>query len=372
MGTEPFYLGVMSGTSADGIDACLAVFGEDGCAEHGHVHVPFAPELRELVLGIARGAPLDEAATLDVRLADAYADAVERLLQETRTDPGRVRAIGCHGQTVLHRPEGDAPTSIQLGDPHRLAARCGIDVVADFRRADLAAGGQGAPLAPAFHGAVLGAADEHRCVANIGGMGNVTVLPAGRHAPSCGFDTGPGNVLLDLWIAAHRDTRYDAAGAWAGSGTVDPPLLQALLDEPWFERPPPKSTGREQFEWAWLEQRGGDRLRELAPVDVQATLAELTATTLAMAVRTHAPATQRLIVSGGGAFNADLLARLERGLPGITVDTTSAHGIEPDHVEALAFAWLARRRLEDLPGNCPAVTGAHREVPLGAVIRAPR
>jgi len=366
------YVGVMSGTSADGIDACLADFDDHTCHEHGHVHRPFEASLRERVLTVARGAALEDAATLDFLLAGAYADAIHELLERTGTDPGRVRAVGCHGQTVLHRPCGDAPTTVQLGDPHRLAALCGIDVVADFRRADMAAGGEGAPLAPAFHGTAFGSAQEDRCVANIGGMSNITVLPAGRDTPALGFDTGPGNVFLDLWIAGHGGGDYDADGAWSASGTVDRTLLESLRADPWFRLPPPKSTGREYFERDWLEQHGDGRLRELDPADVQATLAELTAATIADAVREHAPATRRLIVSGGGARNPDLLARLARLLSGIAIDTTADHGIEPEHVEALAFAWLARRRLEGLPGNCPAVTGASREVPLGAVILAPR
>lgn len=368
----PLYVGVMSGTSADGIDACLAEFEGNACHEHGHVHRPFEASLRERVLAVARGATLDEAATLDFLLADAYAQAVRDLLEQTGTDHGRVRAIGCHGQTVLHRPAGEARTTIQLGDPHRLAALCEIDVVADFRRADMAAGGEGAPLAPAFHGTAFGSPDEHRCVANIGGMSNITVLPAGQVTPALGFDTGPGNVFLDLWIAGHGGKTYDANGSWSATGSVDNALLESLRADPWFRLPPPKSTGREYFERDWLEQHGGGRLRELDPADVQATLAELTATTIADAVREHAPNTRRLIVSGGGAHNPDLLARLARLLPDSAVDTTADHGIEPEHVEALAFAWLAHRRLEGLPGNCPAVTGARREVPLGAVILAPR
>lgn len=368
----PLYVGLMSGTSADGIDACLADFDGERCREHGHVHRPFEPALRERVLAVARGASLDAAATLDFQLAGAYAEAVGQLLEATGTAPGAVRAVGCHGQTVLHRPGGDAPTTVQLGDPHRLAALCGIDVVTDFRRADMAAGGQGAPLAPAFHGPAFGAADEDRCVANLGGMANLTVLPAGHDTPTLGFDTGPANVLLDLWSAEHGHGNYDAGGAFAASGTVDDGLLEQLRADPWFRQPPPKSTGREHFEWAWLERAAGEKLRRLEPADVQATLAELTATTVADAVREYAPATRRLIASGGGAHNPDLLARLTRALPGVALDTTAQHGIEPEHVEALAFAWLAHRRLNDLPGNCPAVTGASREVPLGAVIRAPR
>lgn len=366
------YVGVMSGTSVDGIDACLATIDRRHCRERGHVYAPFEPALREHILAVARGSSLAEAATLDVHLADAYAEAIATLLAETGTEPGRIRAVGSHGQTVLHRPEGPAPTSIQLGDPHRLALRCGIDVVADFRRADIAAGGEGAPLAPAFHAAAFAHPDEYRCVANIGGMGNITLLPPGSDAPAGGFDTGPGNVLLDAWIAGQGEAGRDDGGAWAATGRVDEELLAGLRADPWFERPPPKSTGREHFDIGWLAQRAGKRLHALDPADVQATLAELTASTLADAVLEHAPRSVRLLVCGGGAHNHDLLDRLARRLPGVAVQTTGAHGIDPGHVEALAFAWLAWRRLHDLPGNCPAVTGARQAVPLGAVIRAPR
>lgn len=366
------YIGMMSGTSADGVDAVVVAFDGERCRERGHVHVAFEPSLRQRVLAVAHGATLADAAALDVRLADVYAQAVDTLLQQTGLSRDRIRAIGCHGQTVLHRPEGATPTSIQLGDPHRLAVRTGLDVVADFRRADIAAGGEGAPLAPAFHAAVFSSADENRCVVNIGGMANVTVLPAGHAAPVLGFDTGPGNVLLDAWIALHGGRDYDARGAWAAGGRVDTRLLAALRSDPWFRRAPPKSTGREHFGRSWLERWGGDRLHALDTVDVQATLAELTAASLADAIHEHAAGTTRVLVCGGGAHNADLLERMARLLPGITVDTTAAHGIDPGRVEALAFAWLARRRLRNLPGNCPAVTGATREVPLGAVILAPR
>lgn len=365
------FIGMMSGTSADGIDAVVVSLAGGRCREHGHVHLAFEPSLRETILAVARGATLADAASLDVRLADAYAEAVETLLRQSGFSRDRIRAIGCHGQTVLHRPEGEAPTSIQLGDPHRLAARTGIDVVADFRRADIAAGGEGAPLASAFHAAVFSSPDENRCVVNLGGMANVTMLPAGHDTPVLGFDTGPGNVLLDAWISLHGGHDYDAGGTWAATGSVDSRLLAALRSDPWFRRAPPKSTGREHFDHEWLERWGGDRLHAIAMADIQATLSELTASTLADTILEHAPATARVLICGGGAHNADLLERIGRLLPGIAVETTGVHGIDPGRVEALAFAWLAHRRLRGLPGNCPAVTGARREVPLGAVILAP-
>lgn len=365
------YVGVMSGTSADGIDACLASFRRAGPRVLAGVHRPFDAALRTEVLAVARGDALARAAHLDVYLADAYADAVAALLQAAGVEAGRVRAIGCHGQTVLHRPAGPAPTSIQLGDPHRLAARTGIDVVADFRRADIAAGGQGAPLAPAFHATAFRARREPRAVVNIGGIANLTWLPPGR-APIHGFDTGPGNVLLDAWCARHREEPYDADGAWAASGAVQAELLERLLAEPYFEQPPPKSTGREHFDIDWLERALAELGGDARPADVQATLVELTARTIAAAVAACEPPPARVLVCGGGARNAALMARLARALPDAAVETTAARGIAPEQVEAVAFAWLARRRIQGLPGNRPEVTGAARPVVLGSLTKAPR
>lgn len=366
------YVGIMSGTSADGIDACLASFTRAGPRVLAGVHRPFHAALRTEVLAVARGAGLARAADLDVHLADAYADAVAALLHAAAIDAASVRAIGCHGQTVLHRPEGPAPTSVQLGDPHRLAARTGIDVVADFRRADIAAGGQGAPLAPAFHAAAFRARREPRAVVNIGGIANLTWLPPGQ-GPIRGFDTGPGNVLLDAWCARHRQASYDAGGRWAATGSVRADLLERLLAEPYFERPPPKSTGREHFDIDWLEHAlAASGEQPPVPADVQATLAELTARTIAAAATACDPPPARVLVCGGGAYNPELMARLARALPDAEVESTAAHGIAPERVEAVAFAWLARRRLQGLPGNRPEVTGAARPVVLGSLVKAPR
>jgi len=369
--TRALYVGLMSGTSADGVDACLATFGRHRVRALGHVHVPFDARLRDEVLAVARGSTLERASTLDVTLADVYTRAVTRLLHATGTERDAVRAIGCHGQTVLHRPEGPTPTSLQLGDPHRLAVHTGIDVVADFRRADVAAGGQGAPLAPAFHADILRDARETRAVANIGGMANITWLPPGR-GPILGFDTGPGNVLLDGWCERHRGRPYDEEGAWAATGSVDEGLLRALRGDPYFARRPPKSTGREHFDLAWLDAVLADRANASAPADVQATLAALTAHTIADAVQARDRKVDRLLVCGGGAHNADLRSRLRACLPGIAVESTADHGIEPEWVEPLAFAWLAHRRVRGLPGNRPEVTGADRALVLGALVRAPR
>ncbi|MDZ7787610.1 MAG: anhydro-N-acetylmuramic acid kinase [Halofilum sp. (in: g-proteobacteria)] len=365
------YVGLMTGTSADGIDACLAAFPENRPVERAHIQRPFDDALRNRILAVCRAdASLADAATLDVELADASAAAVTDLLAHAGVAASEVRAIGSHGQTVLHRPQGPAPTTIQLGDPHRIAVLTGIDTVADFRRADIAAGGEGAPLAPAFHAQVFAAADERRAVVNLGGIANVTLLGPGE--PVLGFDTGPANALLDSWIGRCRGERFDADGAWAAGGGVNEDLLGRMIAEPWFQRPPPKSTGREHFHAAWLDDHLARMDPPPAPRDVQATLAELTARTVAAGIRHDGATVDRVLVCGGGAYNHDLLARLRRRLDGPAVETTAAYGIEPNHVEPMAFAWLARQRIEEQPGNCPSVTGAHRELILGSLIRAPR
>ncbi len=364
------YVGLMSGTSVDGIDACLAAFDDTGGAhEHAHVHQAFPEDLRRRILELARGGgTLAEAATLDVELGTASAMAVNALLGHAGVGPSRVRAIGSHGQTVLHRPADPAPSSVQLGDPHIIALRTGIDTVADFRRADIAAGGEGAPLAPAFHASVFRAPRERRAVVNLGGIANVTRLDP--DAPVIGFDTGPGNILLDAWIAHQCGRACDTDGVWSAGGRVDEPLLARMRADPWFERPPPKSTGRERFDLGWLQEHLAGLGDAVAPVDVQATLAELTAHSVAAALDAAGPTPDRLIVCGGGAHNGDLLRRLRAQLPRVRVVTSADHGIEPQHVEPMAFAWLAQRRVHELAGNLPSVTGADRPLVLGALIRA--
>lgn len=367
---QSLYVGLMTGTSVDGIDACLASFPDHRPVERAHIRRSFDAALRERILAICRpDARLADAATLDVDLADASVAAVDDLLAHAGVAAADVRAIGSHGQTVLHRPQGPAPTTIQLGDPHRIAIRTGIDTVADFRRADIACGGEGAPLAPAFHAQVFAAAEECRAVVNLGGIANVTLLRPGE--PVLGFDTGPANVLLDAWIGRQQGERFDAEGQWAAGGHVDTALLERMSADPWFQRPPPKSTGRELFHAGWLDEHLARANPQPAPRNVQATLSELTARTVAEGIQ-QCGTVDRVLVCGGGAYNPDLLARLRRRLDGPPVETTAAYGIDPDHVEPMAFAWLARQRIEEQPGNCPSVTGASRELILGSLIRAPR
>ena len=370
------FLGLISGTSADGIDAALVRF-DDGHARlaFGRTY-PWDPALRAQLVALGQqGASLslDAIAELDVRVARAFAEAANLALADSGTRASDVRAIGSHGQTLRHRPWGPYPFTLQLGDPSTIAERTGIAVVADLRRRDIAAGGHGAPLLPGLHAALFHAPGEDRAVLNLGGIANLTLLPARADAGSGpgqavrGFDTGPANALMDAWCLRHLEQDYDRDGAFAASGRVDDALLERLLDDPWFTQAPPKSTGRDQFHLGWVEARlRGDE----APADVQATLNALTARTVAHALQATQPATRRVIACGGGVHNPVLMAALARALPGATVESTAAHGIDPDHIEAMGFAWLARQTLLGLPGNLPSVTGAAGARVLGGVYPA--
>ncbi|MDR7068345.1 anhydro-N-acetylmuramic acid kinase [Pseudoxanthomonas japonensis] len=367
------YLGLMSGTSADGIDAALVRFEGEGrtlrCELVQGRTFEWNAALRAQLVALGQGADtvsLDALGALDGRIALAFAEAALALLQEAGVPRDRVRAIGSHGQTVRHRPQAEPPFTWQLGDGNVIAERSGIPTVADFRRRDVAAGGQGAPLMPAFHAALLGSPTEDRAALNLGGIANFTLLPTKGDVR--GFDTGPANALMDAWCERHSGQPYDAGGAFAASGSVDAPLLARLLAEPWFALPPPKSTGREQFHLDWLQARLGDAV--VAPADLQATLLELTARTVADALQMTQPDTRRVLVCGGGVRNPVLMARLAAYLPQAVVESTAAHGLDPDYVEAMGFAWLARETLAGRPGNLPAVTGAAGPRILGVVYPA--
>ena len=368
-----YYIGLMSGTSMDAIDAVLVDLQSQTpilIASHSQA---ISASLRERLLVLAEDRStfsLDDYGTLDSELGVQFARAVLDLLDRARIPNTQVRAIGSHGQTVRHRPDGPNPFSLQIGDPNRIAALTGITTVADFRRRDLALGGQGAPLVPAFHHFCLRHQGESRVVLNLGGMANLTTLPQDPDAPVLGFDTGPGNVLLDAWHRQHRDAPFDEGGAWAASGTVIKPLLQQLLRHPFFAQEPPKSTGREQFCMAWLEEELARYSKSCEAVDVHATLAALTAESVAEAVGAHAAGCQTLLVCGGGVHNADLLARLTKALPKIKVSSTAEQGLDPDWVEAMAFAWLAQQTLAGQPGNLPSVTGASAACVLGGIYPA--
>jgi len=365
------YLGLISGTSADGIDAALVRFEDNTPQLVDALTHPWPDPLRARILAVAQDEErldLDAYGRLDVAIGQCFAEAAAKLLERNAAQAPRVRAIGSHGQTLRHRPAGEFPFTLQVGDASVIAERCGIDVVADFRRADVAAGGQGAPLLPAVHAMLLGRPDATRVVLNLGGIANITVLdPAGK---VFGFDTGPANGLMDAWHRRHRGGAYDANGAFAASGRVDEALLAALLADAYFALPPPKSTGREHFHLAWLESHTA--VASVAPADVQATLLELSARSIADAIGRHAPDALDVLACGGGVHNAVLMRRLGELLGTRTLAITAVHGVDPDYLEATAFAWLARQRLLGLPGNLPAVTGARGPRVLGAVYPAPR
>lgn len=359
------FIGLMSGTSLDGVDGVLVRFSGSTSQVLAHRHLPFDDPLRDALVALCNAGndEIGRAGRAGNALATLYAEAVASLLataELTRTD---IAAIGCHGQTVRHHP--DEGFTVQIGNAARLAELTGITVVADFRSRDIAAGGQGAPLVPAFHAVRFGDPSEPRVVVNIGGIANLSVLCPGK--PVIGFDTGPGNGLMDLWIHRAKGDRFDDRGAWAAGAQPDPGLLQQLLAEPYFARPAPKSTGRELFNLAWLLARTGSAGD---PQVVQATLLELTARTVCDALRRACPPAARVIVCGGGARNEALLSRLAALLAPIPVETSALHGVGVDQAEACAFAWLARCTLDGTPGNLPTVTGAAGPRILGAIYPA--
>lgn len=362
------YIGVMSGTSLDGVDVVLAAIDESRVAQLASLTWPIPVALKEAVLAICQGQALtlSQLGQLDNRLGNLFAEAVIALMSQEHLEAHDIVAIGCHGQTVWHEPTGAAPHTMQIGDNNIIAARTGVSVVGDFRRRDMALGGQGAPLVPAFHQALLAHPDERRMILNIGGIANLSLLVPGM--PVRGFDTGPGNMLMDAWIWRSQGKPYDKDAEWASEGKVILPMLQDMLSDPYFSAPAPKSTGREYFNYGWLAQFLA-RYPGLRPQDVQATLTELTAVTISEQVMLSGGC-ERLLVCGGGSRNPLVMARLAGLLAGTEVASTDAYGISGDDMEALAFAWLAWRTVAGLPGNLPSVTGASEATVLGAIYPA--
>ncbi|MEM9056703.1 MAG: anhydro-N-acetylmuramic acid kinase [Pseudomonadota bacterium] len=363
-----YYVGLMSGTSMDGIDVGLTRIRDDTfefvagqCAEWP---ADVADLLRHAI-NHPMGVTLDSLGDLDVAVGLCFATAVLELLVKQKVAARDVAAIGSHGQTIRHRPDARRPFTTQIGDPNVIAARTGITTVADFRRRDLALGGQGAPLASAFHRAAFASPDEDRAVVNVGGIGNVTLL--GADGSVSGFDTGPGNTLMDQWIKRHLGEPYDAEGDWAASGKTDMQLLRRLRADEYFTLEPPKSTGREYFNVQWLTGHLLTLPAAPEPRDVQATLCDLTAHSIADAVTSYGDGTRRCILCGGGARNWHLIHRLQSMMPGVEIQTTADFGLEPAWVEAATFAWLAYRTIHGLAGNLPAVTGARKDAILGGV-----
>ena len=369
--TDELYIGLMSGTSMDGIDSVLVEFGDQTCTVHCTHSLAYPSDLRsrlEQAVLDPNAVNLIEYATLDKQVTRTFAEAALALLKTSKFEASRITAVGSHGQTILHHPDGPEPFSIQLGDPGTLATAVGITVVADFRNADLALGGQGAPLAPAFHRWAFGEANMDRAVVNIGGISNVTILYA--DGSTTGFDTGPGNTLLDQWCKKHQGTPFDDNGGWAASGSVHAELLQKMRADDYFQLTPPKSTGLEYFNSDWLQQQLNSCAVQPSYHDTQATLSECTALGIADGIR-DIPNVKDVAICGGGAFNADLIERIRHALPGCSIDTTEHWGIDPSWVEAIAFAWFAQQRLHGLPSNIPTVTGARASVSLGGVFLPP-
>lgn len=368
-----YFIGLMSGTSMDGVDAVLCDITETRVSTCASVSLPYPVTLLTALHSLCRPGTeeINLMGSADRAVADTFAKAVQKLLLQTGLNPGAITAIGSHGQTVRHHPrgvpvhQGAVPFgfTLQLGDPNSLAVLTGIDVIADFRRKDIALGGEGAPLVPAFHQAVFSRPLASRIVANIGGIANISILPpAGSHAPVQGFDTGPGNTLMDAWCMQHTGKAFDDNGQWAKSGRVNNRLLGRLLKDPYFTQTAPKSTGREHFNLNWLNHLLAPL--NLAPEDVQATLLALTAHTLSDAISQYSQTTD-VLVCGGGAFNSVLMQALRERLPDHQLDTSDQAGIHPQRVEGAAFAWLAYAFLNRIPGNIPSVTGASRAAVLG-------
>ena len=354
----------------DGIDAALVEFGDHQCNVLATLAAPYPHELRDRLISAAQSptdCTVDMIGHLDQWVGECFRDATITLLEKQGVASDLVNAIGSHGQTLRHQPRAARPFTLQIGDANIIAAGTGITTVADFRRRDLALGGEGAPLTPAFHQWLFADRGKNRAVLNIGGIANVTLLLPDS-TTVLGFDTGPGNTLLDAWCRQSRDEPFDKGGAWAESGSVVQPLLDEMLGDPYFKLPPPKSTGFEHFNSAWIKSRLAASGEEVAAAeDLQSTLAELSARTIAMSVLEHAPAIEQLLVCGGGVHNTNLIHRLQSYLSGTSVQSTEEFGLHPDWVEAAAFAWLAKRRIEGKPGNLPEVTGAKRATVLGAV-----
>ena len=351
----------------DAVDCALVEYTNDLITLIEYQQYPINQEIHSELKSVNKTSSIETVMRLDVILGKLFANAALDIIRKCRLDPEQIAAIGCHGQTILHHTGRPDATSLQIGDPNLINEMTGIPTVADFRRMDMAAGGEGAPLAPVFHALVLRDQTEDRVILNIGGMANITILPADPALSVTGFDTGPGNVLMDEWANQHLHQAMDKDGNWAASGKIDNNFLNTLLADNFFKQPPPKSTGRDYFNLGWLTGKIRDYGHSLSPEDVQASIAELTTQTVTDAIRNYARHIQTIIVCGGGAHNSFLIKSLQKRLPDCTITTSKEYGFDPDAIEAMTFALLAQRRLENLPGNIPAVTGADRECILGAV-----
>lgn len=370
------FAGLMSGTSLDGIDAVLASFPDSPSSQKPVLvashSTSFPIDVKKRILGLCRpdADEVSRMAELDIELGELFADAITEMLRKSGHCASEITAIGCHGQTIRHHSiASNRRFSLQIGDPNTIAFQTGITTVADFRRMDIAALGQGAPLVPAFHDAVLRHPNENRVVINIGGMANLTLLA--RNEPVIGFDTGPGNVLMDAWIDKHHNQPWDKNGEWAARGRLIPSLLETWLEHHFFLQEAPKSTGRETFNLEWVEHSLETSCAH-DPADIQRTLLELTARTITDSVQRLPVTINRVLLCGGGSHNSLLKQRIADLLPATRVDSTDVEGVDPDWLEAMAFAWLAKQRIENKPGNVSTVTGATAPCILGGVYEPPK
>ena len=354
----------------DAVDAALVEINDNSLRTLAYHQYPIPAAIQKEVRKVNTAASLHKISELDVVIAELFANAIEQLLSDCNISKSGVCAIGSHGQTILHLPEEEKARTMQIGDPNTIAYSTGITTVADFRRMDIAAGGQGAPLACAFHDWHFRQPGINRVVLNIGGMANITILKADQKQDVIGFDTGPGNALMDDWTQEHLGKDYDEDGSWATSGRCHKELLDILLQETYFECEPPKSTGKDDFNLAWLNRK----LKQLniKPEDTQATLLELTAITISNAITRFAKDTEEMLICGGGIHNVAIMQRLTDLLPDMAINSTKKYGVDPDAVEAITFAWLAKQRLEGRAANLPSVTGAKMPVILGGVYEPPK
>lgn len=364
------YIGIMSGTSANAVDAALVDFSKvkpQVLATHTEA---IDSQLKQAIHAFAKPGDneLNRLAEVDIAIAKLSATAANRLLDIAEKSPNDIKAIGSHGQTIRHQPTGDLRYTLQVGDANIITAMTGISTVTDFRRHDMALGGQGAPLTPIFHQHIFADENTPRVILNLGGIANISILPHTNNTTLLGFDTGPANTLIDHWAQHHQQGTYDNKGEWASSGNIYLVLLEALLSDPYFEKQPPKSTGLEYFNQAWLNKYL-EKYPQISAVDVQATLTELTAVCTSDAIKAHCPEGE-IIVCGGGAYNEYLMQRLKANSPSHVVNNSEVYGIKPEWIEAVAFAWLAKLAIQHQPGNVPSVTGASSRAVLGAIYQA--
>ncbi len=368
---DDLYIGLISGTSLDGIDAVLVRFENEQATVVEAICAPFSSDLINEIKSLIDPATneINRLMALDVQLGNSFAEAVKQLLVKAKIKKQDIVAIGSHGQTIRHLPTAEHATTLQIADPNIIAEVTGITTVADFRRRDMAAGGQGAPLVPAFHQQLFSDTKKNRVILNLGGIANITLLPADKNKAATGFDTGTANTLMNHWIQQQENKSYDENGKWAASGTVNDDFLKELLNDDYFNLKPPKSTGTEYFNPTWLTKKLS-AFPLLAAEDVQATLAAFTAVTIRDAINHYANEAEEIIICGGGVHNDFLLQQLKQLLPNIEINSSAKYGLDPDYIEATAFAWLAKRTMNHKVGNLPDVTGASHSVILGGIFSA--